>query len=351
MRIPAIVYAPEHHQGKLPAIVVVPGHGGDKTTWYSIYTGLLYAKAGAVVLTYDPIGEDERNADRRSDARAHDTVIAGRNSPVRTGGLMLTDILQAVSYLSRIPYVDPTRIAVAGYSMGSLQSALAAAIDPRIRVLILSGGGNLDGNGGSWDTENKPMCQASLYIALSFLSDKGAILYALHQRVGPTLILNGRLDALVGRPHHFENFFADLSDRVAGLAGPAAPCLEFRFLPNVGHRPSWVTLDAAEWLNAQLHFSNWAGVSLSSLGETHIAEWAAATGVHINTGYTDEVREGGIRALGTGLPGIPRDQLQVVPESDWHRHKDLYIWQSWQKHLLEAADLPLSLAATPPPPR
>ena len=57
MRVPAIVYHPLRTQRRLPAIIVVNGHGGDKHSWYSFYTGVLYARAGAVVLTYDPIGE------------------------------------------------------------------------------------------------------------------------------------------------------------------------------------------------------------------------------------------------------------------------------------------------------
>ena len=57
LRIPAIVYRPEKSHGKLPGIVVVNGHGADKSSWYSWYTGILYAQAGAVVLTYDPMGE------------------------------------------------------------------------------------------------------------------------------------------------------------------------------------------------------------------------------------------------------------------------------------------------------
>jgi len=62
LRVPAIVYRPATKpRGKMPAIVVVNGHGADKSSWYSWYTGILYARAGAVVLTYDPIGEGERN--------------------------------------------------------------------------------------------------------------------------------------------------------------------------------------------------------------------------------------------------------------------------------------------------
>ena len=74
MRVPAVIYRPEHAGHALPALVVVNGHGGDKYSWYSFYTGILYARAGAVVLTYDPIGEGERNSERRSGTRIHDRI-------------------------------------------------------------------------------------------------------------------------------------------------------------------------------------------------------------------------------------------------------------------------------------
>ena len=64
MLVPAIVYRPEKHKGKLPGIVVVNGHGGNKYSWYAFYSGMMFAQAGAEVVTYDPIGEGERNVDR-----------------------------------------------------------------------------------------------------------------------------------------------------------------------------------------------------------------------------------------------------------------------------------------------
>ncbi len=66
LRIPAVIYSPAAKpKSKQPAIIVVNGHGGDKSSWYAYYTGVLYARAGAVVLTYDPIGEGERNDDHK----------------------------------------------------------------------------------------------------------------------------------------------------------------------------------------------------------------------------------------------------------------------------------------------
>jgi hypothetical protein len=152
--------------------------------------------------------------------------------------------------------------------------------------------------------------------------------------------MNGMADSLVAAPHHFQSFFADLNARVAALAGPGVPPIDTVFYPGVGHRPSWVNRDAAEWLNARLHFPRWRNVSLDSLGETHIAAWAAATGATINKGYEVETKEGGIEAVGRDFPAPTLDQLQAVPFAEWDAHKDEYIWQALARKILLAQGLP-----------
>ena len=149
-----------------------------KSSWYAYYTGILYAEAGAVVVTYDPIGENERNDDHKVNAGEHDKLILDPPSmPARMGGLMVTDVMQAVSYLTQRPDVDSHRIAVMGFSMGSFISALAGAADPRIHALLLVGGGDLDGPGGYWESSHAVMCQSGPYKALAFMGDRPAVLY------------------------------------------------------------------------------------------------------------------------------------------------------------------------------
>ena len=110
LRIPAILYLPKERKGKIPALIVVNGHGGDKFSWYAFYSGVSYARGGAVVLTYDPAGEGERNINRKSGTRAHDVIQSPDELGRRLGGLMITEVMQAVSYLSQRPEVDATRI-------------------------------------------------------------------------------------------------------------------------------------------------------------------------------------------------------------------------------------------------
>ncbi len=331
MRIPAILYRPAKPAArKAPGIVVVNGHGGDKYAWYSPYTGMLYAKAGAFVLTYDPIGEGERNSERKSVTRQHDIPVPPEEMGRRMSGLMINDVRQAVSYLSQRPEVDPARIAALGYSMGSFVLGITCAIEPRLHTCVLVGGGNLDGPGGYWDRSNHTMCQAIPYKALMFLGDRGAELYHLHALRGGTFVFNGTADGVVtSEPEGPQAFFEDLRKRTIALHGSANNVFEFGFEPGAGHRPYFVTRPAALWLARQLHFPNWTEADIAAMPETHVGEWAREQHVYIEPAYATEVREAGVRALGSGIPGIAREQLHAVPLDRWERDKDRFVYESW----------------------
>ena len=324
LRVPAIVYRPQNPPAKkLPALIVVNGHGGDKYAWYAFYSGIAYARLGMVVLTYDPIGEGERNNLRKSGARAHDKVQEPKEAMSRRmGGLMMTDVMQAVSYLAARPDVDPKRIAAAGYSMGSFVLGLACAAETRLAACVLAGGGNLDGPGGHWDG-SKVMCQGGPYKALGFLGDRPAVLYALHAERGATLVINGRRDTVVNMPKTQEAFFEDLGRRVAGLTGK--PHFEYLFEDDTSHRPYFVTKPAAEWLHRRLALPGWR----ASLPTTHIGEWAAANGVLMDKLYATEEREGGTAAIGTGVPSLGREALSVFSAGEWGSAKLNYVYEVW----------------------
>ena len=329
MRVPAILYRPKQApRGKMPGVIVVNGHGGDKYSWYAFYTGMLYAKAGAMVLTYDPIGEGERNAQRKSGTRQHDLKVQPTEMGRRMGGLMITDVEQAVSYLSQRPEVDPKRIAAVGYSMGSFVLSLACAVETRLKACVLAGGGNLDGPGGYWDS-SKPMCQAIPYQSLAFLGDRGAAIYDLHAARGGTLIFNGSADDVVAIPRMGPAFFEDLRKRAIAAHGSGKNIFEFDFEPGAGHRPYFVTRPVAIWLEKRLRFPNWTAADIATMPDTHISEWARQNNVAMDRLYATEVREGGTRALGTGFPGIAHDSLNALPPERWEREKERYVYETW----------------------
>jgi dienelactone hydrolase len=320
LRVPAIVYRPRQKPaGKMPGLIVVNGHGGDKYSWYAFYAGILYARAGATVLTYDPIGEGERNAQRKNGTRQHDRNLEPEEMGRRMGGLMMTDVMQAVSYLAQRPDVDAKRLAAMGYSMGSFVLGLACAAETRLNACVLTGGGNLDGEGGYWDSSSKKMCQAIPYRAMKFLGDRGAALYDLHAH---TLAWNGSADDVVSIPKMGANFFEDLRKRAA---------FDFGFTQGGGHRPYFVTRPVALWLEQRLDFPNWTAGRIAKMPETHILEWAEKNGVFIDKAYATELREGGTQALGTGVPAVLHDLLNALPEDVWQRDKEKYVYETWVK--------------------
>jgi len=328
LRVPAIIYRPAKPAGKSPALIIVNGHGGDKYSWYAFYSGILYARGGGIVLTYDPAGEGERNVARKSGTRAHDKVEPPDELGRRVGGLMMTDLMQAVSYLSQRPDVDPRRIGAVGYSMGSFILSITGAVETRLKACVLAGGGNLDDPGGYWDG-SKPMCQGLPYKALMFLGDRPAVIYALHAARGPTLAYNGTEDTTVAIPRFGPAHFRAVRERAAKLRGTEQGLFAAEFFPGAGHRPWFVTKAVALWLERQLDFPAWTEASMRAMPETHISEWARQNHVELDKLYAVEHREGGAMALGTGVPGLMRADLSVFSAEEWARRKDTLIHESW----------------------
>ncbi len=344
MRVPAILYLPDPlpktPSSKIPAFIVVNGHGGDKYAWYSWYTGILFARGGAAVLTYDMAGEGERNRDHKYASRAHDNLKGDAVLARCLAGLMITDVRQAVAYLRQRPEVDGGRVAAGGYSLGSFVLALAGAVETNLHACVLVGGGNLDGSGGYWDSSGKKMCQALPYQSLSFLGDRPAVIYALHAARGPTFIFNGLGDSVVGIPGHAQPFFNDLRRRTIELCGSSNSVFETGFAPtNASHRPYFITRPVVQWLEREIDFPNWTEESIRAMPETKISVWAAKTGVTLDKLYATEEREGGTPALGDNIPGYSREMLNVFPREEWEKLKDNYILEAWARIATNATKL------------
>jgi dienelactone hydrolase len=342
MLVPAIVYRPSVVKGRLPGIVVVDGHGGDKFTWYSFYSGMMFAQAGAMVVTYDPIGEGERNSQKLSRTGAHDALVATPEGVApddygqRLAGLMQEDAMQAVAYLRSRPEVDPKRVATVGYSMGAFITGITGAIDPDIHAVLLSGGGTFDdeADGGKPFDESKLPCQGPPWHALrKVLGDephkRGAVLYALNAARGPMLVENGSKDEVMGMEQRPPEWFAAIRAQAVALRGTETNMFTTHVDPGKSHRTAWVERPGVTWLNEQIHFANWTAKEIAEMPTTHVNAWAVENHVDIMKNYRREDREGGLEALGTGIPGIERSQLMVLPDADWERLKGELVYESW----------------------
>ncbi|GAA5219930.1 alpha/beta hydrolase family protein [Membranihabitans marinus] len=331
LEVPAILYLPSPRPtGKIPALVIVNGHGGDKYSWNSYYAGMIYAKGGAAVLTYDQIGEGERNINRNSGTRAHDVFEEPSELALRLSGLMMADVMQAVSYLSERKEVDKSKIAALGHSMGSFVLSITGAVDTRIHSVVLSGGGNLDDIDGYWDN-SKQMCQGIPYKALRFLGDRAKVIYSLQVLRGPLYVYNGLQDSVVSIPELGTwSFFDDLYDRAYDLIGDSVKLFDYNFEEG-GHRPYFLTKSVGIWLEKQIDFPNWTEEEIKAMDVTHIGEWAKKDNI-IDGYYASELHAGGTRALGVGIPVLDRDSLHAIPFNIWEEFKEGFVYEGWLKN-------------------
>jgi hypothetical protein len=134
---------------------------------------------------------------------------------------------------------------------------------------------------------------------------------------------------VVAIPTHGKEFFADLQRRVARLRGSSEGIFETDWQPDTSHRPYFVTKPVALWLERHLGFPNWTAAQIDAMPTTHISEWAATNGVEMDKLYADQQREGGVRALGTNVPALTRNQLSVLPREEWEQQKQQMIYESW----------------------
>ena len=143
--VTAIFYLPDHPIGKLPAIVMAPGHGPTgKASDYAFASVL--ARNGFAVLSYDPIGQGERlqYPDPDHPGQSLATRPTGEHGeaglqPTLIGDAVaryfLWDGIRAVDYLLSRIEVDPNRIGAFGCSGGGMMTALLGALDPRIKAI------------------------------------------------------------------------------------------------------------------------------------------------------------------------------------------------------------------------
>jgi hypothetical protein len=199
--------------------------------------------------------------------------------------------------------------------MGSFISSLACAVATDIHACVLVGGGDLDGPGGYWDSSSKKMCQSTAYRALSFLGDRGAAIFALNAKRGPTLIWNGTDDTAVDIVHHGQDFFDKLHVATIARLGNSKDVFDFGFTPEGGHSAYFLSRPVALWLNEKLKFPDWTKKQILALPETDIH---------------------GLRALGDHIPAVPRDDLHAVPDTVWASEQDSYIYETWVRRATAA---------------
>ena len=123
----AMLARPKVGKGKMPAVVCIHGHGGNRMTpfdpdalEYKLFGDAL-ARRGFVVISTD-VGQHEVHESGR-------TLMGER----------LWDVMRCVDYLETLPEVDARRIGCAGLSLGGEMAMWLGAMDTRIAVVVSAG--------------------------------------------------------------------------------------------------------------------------------------------------------------------------------------------------------------------
>jgi Acetyl xylan esterase (AXE1) len=145
--VTALVYVPDDHTTKHPAVLVPAGHAPDGKFHYQSLSQRL-AGRGYVVISWDPVGEGERSqfwdaaaGKSRYNLVCGEHAVMGNLAYLAGANLARWEIwdgIRAVDYLLTRPEVDGERISITGTSGGGFQAALIAALDERIKVAIPS---------------------------------------------------------------------------------------------------------------------------------------------------------------------------------------------------------------------
>ena len=130
----ALLYEPEHIDGKVPAVLNVNGHEypEGKAVEYKQKRCINLARRGMIALSPEWLSCGELNIeeDRHDKGAALDLVGAN------TIGLFYLAMRRGLDYLDRDPRVDRSRLAVTGLSGGGWQTIVLSSLDPRVLVSI-----------------------------------------------------------------------------------------------------------------------------------------------------------------------------------------------------------------------
>jgi dienelactone hydrolase len=139
-RVPTIVLRPAKVDGRMPAVLVLHGTGGTKDSMVPFMREL--AKRGIIAVAIDARYHGARSAAGKGAATYNEAIA--RAWKTKPGEPMehpfyfdtCWDIWRTVDYLETRPDVNAKKLGIIGFSMGGIETWLAAAVDERLQVSV-----------------------------------------------------------------------------------------------------------------------------------------------------------------------------------------------------------------------
>lgn len=141
-RVPTLLVRPAagSGSGRRPAVIVLHGTGGTKEAQRQWLDDL--ARRGMIALAIDARHHGERAGGEKGSAAYQAAITrAWKSGPGQPQAHPLYydtvwDLWRTVDYLRSRPDVDPDRLGMIGFSMGGIQTWLAASVDERVAVAV-----------------------------------------------------------------------------------------------------------------------------------------------------------------------------------------------------------------------
>lgn len=195
MRVPSVMFMPKDGQKPYPALIFLHGIGQSKSFLKEIYKP--FTDSGYAIVTFDQYMRGGRKLPE--DASGIEEGLAFR----RRAALTVLETRRMVDYLQSHDDIAADRIYLVGASYGAITGATAAAMEPRIRAVVLTyGGGNLPLLLAS-DAARGEMGKWTPYVTRFtawYLKPSDPINYVGDISPRPVLIQNGTHDQLIPTP-------------------------------------------------------------------------------------------------------------------------------------------------------
>ncbi len=220
-RVPAILQVPETKE-PVGAALLLHGFTARKEEMADLIGRALLARNIATITPDLPLhGERAGGLERLSLENPMGLVLNWR--------LALREATECIDYLSALPAVDPARIGVVGYSLGSYLSIFVAAEDPRVQSVALVAGGDLP-------------TRTPFAAVVRTIADPMRAVRRLAGR--PLLMVNGTRDRTI------------LPEQATTLFGAAKEPKELRWYDGPHWPPRTVVDDVAVWMAQRLSTSS-----------------------------------------------------------------------------------------------
>jgi dienelactone hydrolase len=139
-RVPVLLMRPVKVTKKLPAVIVLHGTGGNKESqrpWL-----LHLAKRGIIGVAIDARYHGERAPNAKGAQAYNEAIVRAWKS--KDGDKQVHpfyydtvwDLWRTLDYLETRDDVDPQRLGMIGFSMGGIETWLAASVDERVKVAV-----------------------------------------------------------------------------------------------------------------------------------------------------------------------------------------------------------------------